>query len=79
MLALGAVIAEGRLPSIGALTRNELASVGPIVGERLGVPDGSDKGLSEGSVAAEGSRVGCRDGASDGGRLGRMVGVEDVT
>jgi hypothetical protein len=51
MVGLGGVIAKGKLPSVGgvkALTGNKRASVGPIVGEKLGVPDDSNEGLSEG-------------------------------
>ena len=56
MVELGGVTANGEVPSVGrvegskvgALTGNKRASVGLIVGERLGVPDGSDDGLSEG-------------------------------
>ena len=47
IVALGGVTAKGKLPS-DALTGNELAPVRPLVGERLGVPEGKDEGLSEG-------------------------------
>ena len=48
MVALGSDTAEIELSAIGALTGNKLAPVGPIVGERLGVPEGESEGLSEG-------------------------------
>ncbi len=47
MVALGGVVAKGKLPS-DALAGNKLAPVRPLVGERLGVPEGKDEGLSEG-------------------------------
>ena len=47
MVALGGVVATGKLPS-DALAGNKLAPVRPLVGERLGVPEGKDEGLSEG-------------------------------
>ena len=47
MVALGGVIAKGKLPS-DALAGNKLAPVRPLFGERLRVPEGKDEGLSEG-------------------------------
>ena len=48
MVALGGDTAEIELSAIGALTGNKPAPIGPIVGERLGVPEGESEGLSEG-------------------------------
>ena len=47
MVALGGVITKGKLPP-DALDGNKLAPVRPLVGERLGVLEGKDEGLSDG-------------------------------
>ena len=47
-LEMGSDTAEIELSAIGPLTGNKPTPVGPIVGERLGVPEGESEGLSEG-------------------------------